>query len=73
MKTVTTVMDVRDLVSSDVKEISERLRYLHETKQNIEVKITQKAGEPLVVEINDPLPEGYVAPVEEPVKKGKSK
>jgi hypothetical protein len=60
MKTVTTIMDIRTVVQSGIKEVAERLRYLTESKQDIALTISQKAGQPLVIEINEAKPEGVV-------------
>lgn len=65
MKVDAGVKDVRDVVKSGNLDIAERLRYLFETRQDISVVITAKAGENVVVEINDPKPEGQT---EEPKK-----
>ncbi len=53
------------LVKIENFDATERMRYLRETRQDVVITITAKYGENVVIDINDPKPEGVV---EEPKK-----
>lgn len=61
-----------NLVKIENFDVTERMRYLRETRQDVVITITAKYGENVVIDINDPLPEGTAAPKAE-VTKGKGK
>lgn len=61
-----------NLVKIENFDVTERIRYLRETRQDVVLTVTAKYGENVVIDINDPKPESAVAPVVEEPKKPKS-